>query len=195
MCGWSKQALYCCKRWNLRSIRNRRLILIPSQRPQSVLLIKFWYFTSSTECTYFYKFLTGKNFVQWFLILWWAFRFPVKSLWRIFIFVLILKQHENCVLSTSDSWWYCFIVVEIIHYSMNECFLIDGQRNGHSIWACCAGYSFHKTKINPLKLIVTDAQTNFVYDLHHQPFPRAIMKQYSQWNTWNGLCFFRLFIT
>ena len=84
---------------------------------------RFWYLTFSTKSTYFYKFLTGKNFAQWFLILWWGYRFLTKNLWRIFIFVLILKQHEDCVMATSDSWWCYFSAVQISHCSMNECFL------------------------------------------------------------------------
>ena len=59
-------------------------------------------------------------------------------------------------------------------------FFINGQRNGHSIWACFVDYAFHKTKINPLKLIVTDAQTNFAQDLYHQLRTSAIMKQFGQ---------------
>ena len=128
----------------------------------------------------FYKFLTEKNFVQWFLILWWFCKLLTKSLWRIFTFVLILKQHDNCVISNSDSWWCCFIVVEIFNCSMNECFFINGKGNGHSIWACYVDYSIHKIKVNPLKVIVTDAQTNFVQDLYHQLCSRVIMKQFSQ---------------
>ena len=34
-----------------------------------------------------------------------------------------------------------------------------------------------KTKINPLKLIVTDAQNNFVQDFYHQLRSGVIMKQ------------------
>ena len=59
-------------------------------------------------------------------------------------------------------------------------FFIDGQGNGHSISACFVDYSFHKTKINPLKLIVTDAQTSFVQDLYYQLRSRVIMKQFGQ---------------
>ena len=59
-------------------------------------------------------------------------------------------------------------------------FFIDGQGNGNSICACFVDYSFHKTKINSLKLIVTDAQTNFVQDLYHQLRSRVIMKQFGQ---------------
>ena len=42
-------------------------------------------------------------------------------------------------------------------------------------------YSFHKTNINLLKLIVT-AQINFVQDFYHQLRSRVIMKQFSQSN-------------
>ena len=59
-------------------------------------------------------------------------------------------------------------------------FFINGQGNGHSICACYFDYSFHKTKVNPLKLIVTDAQTNFVQNLYHKLRARVIMKQFSQ---------------
>ena len=59
-------------------------------------------------------------------------------------------------------------------------FFINGQRNKYSIWASYINYSFHYTKINPLKLIVTDAQTNFVQDLYQQLRSRVIMKQFSQ---------------
>ena len=38
----------------------------------------------------------------------------------------------------------------------------------------------HKTKINPLKLIVTDAPTNFVQDLYNQLRYRVSMKQFGQ---------------
>ena len=134
------------------------------------------------QFTYFYEFLTGKNFVQWFLILWWASRFLTKSLWRIFFFVLILKQHENRVMTASNSWWCYFSVVKIIHCSMNECllvFLIDGKGNGHSIWACSVDYSFHKININPLKLIVTDTQT-ILFKIYHLRSSRVTMKQFSQ---------------
>ena len=140
----------------------------------------FLVFYLFTEFTHFYKFLTEKNFVQRFLILWWACRFLTKSFWRIFFFVLILKQHENCFMTTSDSWWCYFSVVEIIDSSMKECFFIHGQGNGHSIWAFYVEYLFHYTKINPLKLIETDAQTNFVQDLCHELRSRVIMKQFSQ---------------
>ena len=68
-------------------------------------------------------------------------------------------------------------------------FLIDGQGNGHSIWACCVDYSFHKININPLKLIVTDTQTI----LFKISITYAALE--SSWNNsvkpaWNGMCFF-----
>ena len=48
---------------------------------------------------------------------------PVSFLLRAFVeflfFVLILIQHETCVMTTSNSWWCYFSVVEIIHCSMN----------------------------------------------------------------------------
>ena len=78
---------------------------------------------------------------------------------------------------------------------MNECFFIDGQGNWLSICACYVDYSFYKTKINPLKLIVTDAQTNFVQYLYHQLRFSVIMKQfghaYMKWIVF----LFQLFIT
>ena len=98
----------------------------------------------------------------------------------VFIFVLILKQHENCIMTNSNSWWCYFSVVEIIYRSINECFFIDGQGNGHSTCVCSVDYSFHKTKINPLKLIVTNAHTNFFQDLYHQLRSRVNMKQFVQ---------------
>ena len=61
------------------------------------------------------------------------------------------------------------------------CFIIDGHWNGHFVWACYVDYSFHKTNINLLKLIVT-AQINFVQDFYHQLRSRVIMKQFSQSN-------------
>ena len=58
-------------------------------------------------------------------------------------------------------------------------FLIDGQGNWHSIWACCVDYSFHKININPLKLIVTDTQT-ILFKIYHLRSSRVTMKQFSQ---------------
>ena len=59
-------------------------------------------------------------------------------------------------------------------------FFINEQGNGHSICTCYVDYSFHKTKINSLKLIVPDTQTNFFQDLYHQLCSRVIMKQFTQ---------------
>ena len=41
MCGWINYACYCCKRWNVGSIVNGRLIFILSQSLQSLLFSKF----------------------------------------------------------------------------------------------------------------------------------------------------------
>ena len=59
-------------------------------------------------------------------------------------------------------------------------FFNNGEGTEHSIWACYVDYLLHKIKINPLKLIVTDVQTNFVQDLYHQHCFGVIMKQFSQ---------------
>ena len=59
-------------------------------------------------------------------------------------------------------------------------FFNNGEGTEHSIWACYFDYLLHKTKINPLKLIVTDVQTNFVQDLYHQHCFGVTMKQFSQ---------------
>ena len=52
-------------------------------------------------------------------------------------------------------------------------FLSMGKQNKHSSIVC-------KTNANPLKFIVTDAETNFVQDLYHQLHFRYIMQQFSQ---------------
>ena len=82
-------------------------------------------------------------------------------------------------MTPSNFWWCYFIMVETIHCSMNECFFINVQGNRHCIWTCFVYYLFCKTKIIPLKLIVTEARTNFVKDLYHQ-LHSNIMKQLSQ---------------
>ena len=75
------------------------------------------------------------------------------------------------------SWFWNSMRIVSLHEWV---FFIDGQGNGHSICVCYVDYSFYKTKINPLKLIVTDAQTNFVQYLYHQLCFRVIMKQFGQ---------------
>ena len=59
-------------------------------------------------------------------------------------------------------------------------FFYRWTRIRHPIWVCYVHYLLHKTKINPLKLIVTDAETNFVQDLCHQLRSGVIMKQFIQ---------------
>ena len=63
-------------------------------------------------------------------------------------------------------------------------FLSMGKQNKHSSIVC-------KTNANPLKFIVTDAETNFVQDLYHQLHFRDIMKQAKP--SWNRLCFFFMY--
>ena len=94
MCGWIKWALYCCKgpfstgdlSWywaNVCSIYCSTNSFFFLEKSIFITLWKcFWYFTSSTEINYFHKFLKRKNFVLWFLVLWWGCRFLAKSLWR-----------------------------------------------------------------------------------------------------------------